>query len=151
MRVWSICVDIFVERRGSLFKKVQRPSRSQPAKKSRGSVIMGGKGGPGLLSKSRGSNPNVLAGEKKSQTPKLFNPNNMNLWSDSDMDKEAQEMKAMLAALTMKNSDVTKNNVQNIFRLCDHTIHDNFHCFRTVFIFVVLYYRFLPYYYVTNR
>jgi len=108
------------KRRGSLFKKVQRPSRSQPAKKSRGSVIMGGKGGPGTLSKSRGSNPNVLEGEKKSATPKLFNPNSMNLWSDSDMDKEAQEMKAMLAALTMKNSDLTHEkmaedpNLQNL-------------------------------------
>lgn len=117
------------KRRGSLFKKVQRPSRSQPAKKSRGSVIVASSGkAPGNLSKSRGSNPNVLEGEK-SGTPKLFNPNNMNLWTDNALDTEAKEMKAMLAALTMQNSDLTHDkmkadpNLQNLSGKMQKILH----------------------------
>jgi len=97
------------KRRGSLFKKVQRPSRSQPAQKTRGSMIVGG---PKLkLSKSRGSSTNVLLqkGEKK---PKLFNANTMDKWKDEEMDKEASDMKAMLAALTMGSNPLTSDDIE---------------------------------------
>jgi len=94
------------KRRGSLFKKVQRPSRSQPAQKSRGSMIVGGP----KLSKSRGSNTNVLV--KKGKKPKLFNPNSMDKWTDDDVDKEASEMKAMLAALTMGSKPLTHDDIE---------------------------------------
>jgi len=97
------------KRRGSLFKKVQRPSRSQPAQKTRGSMIVGGS--KLKLSKSRGSSTNVLLqkGEKK---PKLFNANTMDKWKDEEMDKEASDMKAMLAALTMKSNALTSDDIE---------------------------------------
>jgi hypothetical protein len=94
------------KRRGSLFKKVQRPSRSQPAQKSRGSMIVGGP----KLSKSRGSSTNVL--QKGVKKPKLFNANTMHTWGDEEMDKEASEMTAMLAALTMKNNTLTHDDIE---------------------------------------
>lgn len=95
------------KRRGSLFKKVQRPSRSQPAQKSRGSMVVNNSGPK--LTKSRGSTSNVLGPDKKASN--LFNPNSMDKWSNDAMDSEAKEMKAMLAALTMQNSDLTHDKM----------------------------------------
>jgi len=95
------------KKRGSLFKKVQRPSRSQPAQKSRGSMIVGGP----KLAKSRGSTTNVLQ-KASSAKPKLFNANTMHAWDDEEMDKEASDMKAMLAALSLRSNPLTTDDIE---------------------------------------
>jgi len=95
------------KRRGSLFKKIQRPSRSQPAQKSRGSMVVGSSP---KLAKSRGSSPNVL--QKAGKKPSLFNANTMDKWGDEEMDKEASDMKAMLAALTIKSKTLTTDDIE---------------------------------------
>jgi len=105
-------------KKGSLFKKIKRPTRSQPAQKSRSSVIM--KDPP---MKSRGS----VAKKKKVQKPKLFNPNNMDAWTDASMESEAKSMKAMLAALTMEaniSTDQLKTdqNLNNLSHRMQHTL-----------------------------
>jgi hypothetical protein len=66
-------------------------------------------GGP-KLSKSRGSSSNVL--EKGGKKPKLFNANTMHAWGDDEMDKEASDMKAMLAALTMGSNPLTSDDIE---------------------------------------
>ena len=98
--ILSLC---FGKRRGSLFKKVSRPSRSQKAQRSRGSIIAEPGKAPPKLNKSRGSAVNLLDGDKK---PNNFNANNINQWSDDDINKEQREMMAQIAALAMKNTDV---------------------------------------------
>jgi len=95
------------KRRGSLFKKVQRPSRSQPAQKSRDSMVVGS---TPKLAKSRGSSTNVL--QKSGKKPSLFNANTMDKWGDEEMDKEASDMKAMLAALTIKSKTLTTDDIE---------------------------------------
>jgi len=105
------------KRRGSLFKKVSRPSRSQKAQRSRGSIIAEPGKAPPKLNKSRGSAVNLLDNDKK---PNNFNANNINQWSDDDINKEQREMMAQIAALAMKNTDLTHEkmaedpNLQNL-------------------------------------
>jgi len=117
------------KRRGSLFKKVSRPNRSQKAQRSRSSFD--GKAGlPAKLNKSRGSNVNVLAmsksrgsgmnvlaGEKPSSKKPKTKPNNfhaqtINQWSDDDISKEQREMMQQIALLSAGNKNLTRGNME---------------------------------------